>query len=280
MTTVTAMTAARAQQIEDESIVNGLVTAGHLILTRHDGTPIDAGPVLGPAGPAGPAGPTSIAVATSVTRPVGGALFAGLGLFETDTKRFYIYDGVGWVYRGGTWICTSSTRPAAPFVGLTIFETDTGNVMTYQSAATGWTPPWNLAWGILGQTPNAVSPAPFSALTDLAVAPAIVFKANRLVELAVKWNGGVGGNSVDIFDFRIMEGAAVIDSITQGMKQNGVFWVDGNAFSTIVTPTAGAHTYKLAAARNSGTGTIQMSNGAGSPNRIVVKDLGPAGPPA
>lgn len=280
MTSVTGMTAARMQQIEDESIINGLITAGHLILTRHDGTPIDAGPVIGPAGPVGPAGPTSIAIATSITRPVGGALFAGLGLFETDTKRFYIYDGAAWVYRGGTWICTSATRPANPFVGLTIFETDTGNVMTYQSAATGWTPPWNLAWGILGQTPNAVPPAAFSAPTDLAVAPALIFKANRLVEISVKWTGGYCGNTVDIFDFRIMEGATIIDQISQGPKANTVAWIDGNSFAAVITPTPGPHTYKLNASRNSGTTTLTMSSTAGSPQRIVVKDLGPAGPPA
>lgn len=125
MTTVTGMTAARMQQIEDESIVNGAVTGGHLILSRHDGTTIDSGSVIGPAGPTGPAGATSIAVCTSTTRPTGGALFNGLGIYETDTKRVYFWDGTAWIYRGGLWICTSSTRPASPFNGLRIYETDT-----------------------------------------------------------------------------------------------------------------------------------------------------------
>lgn len=125
MATVTGFTATRMQAIEDSAIIDGDVIGGNLILTRHDGATVNAGSVIGPTGPTGPTGATSIAICTSGTRPTGGSLFAGLGIFETDTKRFYIYDGAAWVYRGGLWICTSSTRPASPFAGLEIFETDT-----------------------------------------------------------------------------------------------------------------------------------------------------------
>lgn len=125
MATVTGFTAARMQAIEDSAIVGGTVLGGNLILTKHSGATINAGSVIGPVGPTGPTGATSIAVCTSGTRPTGGSLFAGLAIFETDTKRFYIYDGAAWVYRGGLWICTAATRPASPFAGLEIFETDT-----------------------------------------------------------------------------------------------------------------------------------------------------------
>jgi microcystin-dependent protein len=57
MATVTGLTAERMLEIEGESVVNGEIISGNLILTKHDGTTIDAGPVLGPAGPAGPPGP-------------------------------------------------------------------------------------------------------------------------------------------------------------------------------------------------------------------------------
>jgi microcystin-dependent protein len=56
MTTVTGLTAQRMQEIEAASIIDGDVVGGNLILTKHDGTQINAGPVLGPAGPQGPAG--------------------------------------------------------------------------------------------------------------------------------------------------------------------------------------------------------------------------------
>jgi microcystin-dependent protein len=56
MATVTGFTAARMQVIEDGTVVDGEVDgSGHLILTKHDGSTIDAGPVMGPTGPMGPA---------------------------------------------------------------------------------------------------------------------------------------------------------------------------------------------------------------------------------
>jgi microcystin-dependent protein len=60
MATITGLTAARMAEIEDASVVDGEVVGGNLILTKHDGTTINAGPVLGPSGPAGPAGPSGV----------------------------------------------------------------------------------------------------------------------------------------------------------------------------------------------------------------------------
>lgn len=47
MATVTGLTAERMLEIEDNSIVGGEVVGGNLILTKHDGSTIDAGPVVG-----------------------------------------------------------------------------------------------------------------------------------------------------------------------------------------------------------------------------------------
>lgn len=58
MATVTGLTAARMLEIEGASVVGGEVDLdGDLILTKHDGSEINAGAVVGPQGPAGPAGP-------------------------------------------------------------------------------------------------------------------------------------------------------------------------------------------------------------------------------
>lgn len=56
MATVTGLTAERMLEIEAESIVDGDVVDGHLILTQHGGSTIDAGSVIGPTGPEGPLG--------------------------------------------------------------------------------------------------------------------------------------------------------------------------------------------------------------------------------
>lgn len=99
MATVTGLTKDRMLAIEAESIVGGTVNgSGHLILTKHDGTTIDAGDVHGPIGPTGSGG---YVICTSTTRP--GSPTAGEHIYETDTGREYVWTGSAWSYRtGGT----------------------------------------------------------------------------------------------------------------------------------------------------------------------------------
>lgn len=56
MTTVTSLTADRMLAIEAASVVDGDVVGDNLILTKHDGTQINAGSVRGPKGDPGPVG--------------------------------------------------------------------------------------------------------------------------------------------------------------------------------------------------------------------------------
>lgn len=57
MATITGLTAERMLEIEGATVVGGEIVGGHLILHKHDGTTVDAGPMPpGPQGPAGPAG--------------------------------------------------------------------------------------------------------------------------------------------------------------------------------------------------------------------------------
>lgn len=156
MASVTAFTAERSQQIEDESINDGHIVGEDLILVRRNLEVLNLGPVIGPPGVAGPPGPTSIQVVTSGTRP--GAPTEGLGIHETDTKRFYIWDGTAWKYRGGLWICTSGTRPGTPFTGLEIYETDTKRKYIYEAAA----------WVQKSGPPNWLTPAFANGWSNLA----------------------------------------------------------------------------------------------------------------
>jgi microcystin-dependent protein len=57
MATITGLTAERMLEIEGSSVVSGEIIDGNLILTKFDGTTVDAGPLPeGPQGPVGPAG--------------------------------------------------------------------------------------------------------------------------------------------------------------------------------------------------------------------------------
>lgn len=61
MATVTAFTAARMQEIEDNAIVDGVIVGDNLILVRHNDEQVNAGNVRGPIGPTGPTGPAGVA---------------------------------------------------------------------------------------------------------------------------------------------------------------------------------------------------------------------------
>jgi len=45
------------------------------------------------------------------------------------------------------YVCTSATRPSAPYVGMSIFETDTGKVLYYYGSTLTWQPDWGTMWG-------------------------------------------------------------------------------------------------------------------------------------
>lgn len=74
MATVTVLTAARMLAIEAASVVDGDIVGDNLILTKHDGSTINAGNVRGPQGIQGPAGDVSTAqleAAVNEAVPVG-----------------------------------------------------------------------------------------------------------------------------------------------------------------------------------------------------------------
>jgi microcystin-dependent protein len=74
MATITGLTADRMLAIEGASVVEGEIVDGKLILTKHDGTTIDAGSVIGPTGPAGPPGPAGGLIPGEVRMWPGAAL--------------------------------------------------------------------------------------------------------------------------------------------------------------------------------------------------------------
>lgn len=84
MATVTGLTAERMLEIEGESVVGATITGGHLILTKHDGTTIDAGQVVGdtgPTGPTGPMGPAGIASIPGEVKLWSGSVLPAIGTY-------------------------------------------------------------------------------------------------------------------------------------------------------------------------------------------------------
>lgn len=72
MATITGLTADRMIEIEGASVISGAIVANHLILTKFDGTTIDAG--LLPPGPQGPEGPAGGLIPGEIKLWPGGTL--------------------------------------------------------------------------------------------------------------------------------------------------------------------------------------------------------------
>lgn len=99
MATITVLTAARMLAIEAKSVVSGLVdAAGHLILTKYDGSTVDAGYVKGPAGNNGTPGSKWI---SGTVAPASGTGVIGDFYINTATSDYYEKTGTTtWTLRG------------------------------------------------------------------------------------------------------------------------------------------------------------------------------------
>lgn len=97
MTTVTGMTADRMLSIEAASVVDGDVVGDNLILTKHDGSQINAGSVRGPAGPEGPVGQDLAVLTAAPILDVGisGQIRAGRQLTAADFTSMGLSAPVG-----------------------------------------------------------------------------------------------------------------------------------------------------------------------------------------
>lgn len=275
MATVTGYTAERMLEIENSTVVDGDVVGDDLVLLQRDGTPINAGSVRGPQGVAGPTGPTSIAVATSSTRPTGGSLFEGLGLHETDTKRFYIYDGTAWKYRGGIWICTSSTRPASPFAGLEIFETDTKKYYIYNGTA--WSLPVNIPGGLVATGGSVIDQTIANSSGEFGSNITVPWTAVAGRQYKVTFHARAITSSVaqDTIDIKIKESSTVLGMCSATLPTaNGL--APCNIMVPILSPSAGAHSYQIVVSRPFGTGTGGFSANAAYPATLMIEDIGGA----
>jgi microcystin-dependent protein len=99
------------QEIEDATIVDAEIVGGNLILTKHDGTTIDAGPAIGPVGPEGPPGSSAV--------PGEVKLWAGTNLPDSASYG-------NWAWANGD-----------PF-----------DILTYPIAAANISSAWNTAHGL------------------------------------------------------------------------------------------------------------------------------------
>ena len=167
-------------------------------------------------------------------------------------------------------VCTSSTRPTAPYEGQQIYETDTDKTLVWTGSA--WYANWNLPWGLVALTKT--NNTNFSVTTTEAVSitsSSFTAVANRYYKVtyveAIVYSSGTTA----------MVGATKLDTISGTLLSQTYTNTNATASSNIITTglfttTAGSHVVVGTLDMDSGTGTGYRVNLGAS---IFVEDVGP-----
>jgi hypothetical protein len=159
-----------------------------------------------------------------------------------------------------------------------IYETDTDKVLQYTTATTGWVPPWNMPWGVVGKalgSSNQTGITTATAVTSLSVTWTAV--ASRVYKTSVYLPvvDQVTTNAQQIFTIDKGEGTRV--------QQLNQMVLAGNrlAVSMLLYETglaAGSTTRRVTASTQAGT--LAITAASDIPNVLIVEDIGPNGSPA
>lgn len=143
MGNATFFTAARMQQIEDSTVVTGLIDVnGHLLLKRRDNQTIDAGNVVGSQGPQGPRGYNNLFDFWQLTNPTSTPLTGSISantatLVNATTLYFHVipeggssFEGLFRLLKAGSMISVQSAGTPANWAQFTTTSgfSFTGNV--------------------------------------------------------------------------------------------------------------------------------------------------------
>lgn len=165
-------------------------------------------------------------------------------------------------------IVTSITRPSNPYEGQFIFETDTDKLVGF--GGVDWAP--RDAGGQLGFGAQTATQSGITAATDLTGATTTVtVGTGRRVKISAytETTRTVADGTTRI---RILEGATTLQVIDE--QPNVVSDLLSTTGMVILSPSAGAHTYKLSLERLTGTGTVGSTVGADLIAFILVEDIG------
>lgn len=131
--------------------------------------------------------------------------------------------------------------------------------------------------GVFTQQNVTAGVGPTSGTTELVLATITppTFDGSTPIELTAGWYNITKTVAGDNFNIALYDGATA-GSGTQ--LENWITAVSATStgsgvISTIITPTAGVHTYTLRIFRTSGTGTASLSAGASTPCNLRAKQV-------
>lgn len=201
-------------------------------------------------------------IVTSGTRP--SDPYEGQQIYETDTHRPGHRDNTQWLPGGPTSVVTVATRPANPYEGQFIYETDTNKLVGY--GGVDWAP--RDAGGTLGYASSSTAQGPITTEVDsTGMSIVVTVGTGRRIRITSREN--FSSSAATGMYLLIKEGATEVGRVAG----TGVVGTETTLIgSTILTPSAGSHTYKHTAQATGGS--ISRANVTASPCFILVEDIG------
>jgi hypothetical protein len=164
-------------------------------------------------------------------------------------------------------VCTSSTRPAAPYDGQVIYETDTDKAYSWDGTA--WThlgPQGLVAYAT--QTTGQASITTEVDLTSLSVTWTAVSNRRYLIMFKVELTASVadGSFTVKLTDSSNTQISRATDACLTTASRTA-------QSSLVVTGLSGSITRKLRMAKVGGSGSLSTNSDATNPSHLTVIDL-------
>jgi len=166
-------------------------------------------------------------------------------------------------------VCTSTTRPTAPFEGQMIYETDTDRVLVWNGSA--WYANWNTAWGVVGHVSSAPGQTVTTVtdMTGITVTFTAVSGRRYISTLALEM---YNQNANSLVDIQLANAASsAVRGWTVQMKDGGL----QTPFTLIWSESglSGSTTRKVRFGRGFGNTGNVSSFGF---QQLTVQDIGPA----
>lgn len=169
---------------------------------------------------------------------------------------------------------TAEWGAVVPPLGAVSLLTDGGTLHVWNG--TRWSLPWSLPWGLLDYK---LAPGPsqtVNAWTDVTgLTSTLTYVANRRIKLTA-YTQMQSTASVCVAGTNIQEGVNVVGGSNTTSEAAG-HPVTQCPF-TVISPTAGADTYKVQAQTGSPSGQVLYY--ATTPASLLIEDIGPNGAPA
>lgn len=206
-----------------------------------------------------------------VTAHTGSATSATISRGAYGTSARQHASGTPWVHPATKddliRILTSATRPSDQYEGQLIYETDTNRLALF--GGTDWA--YCDAGGKLGYTPKTTTQTGITTETDLtSLSATVTVPTGRLIRVTgYVYQFARTAGTVTYTELFIHEGATRLGTLTIPIPNT----YGGGLVSTLITPSAGSHTYKLKAATD---GTVTMQASSIGPAYILVEDIGAA----